>query len=45
MADVKVDDERSNIDAELLIPTNDEVHEDVEATEKSREKASKTLEM
>ena len=44
LADVKADDERPNVDEELLISTNDEVDEDVDATEKSREKASKTLE-
>ena len=32
-----------NIDEELLIPTDDEVDEDADATEKSRKKASKTL--
>ena len=35
---------KPNIDEELLISTNDEVDEDVDATEKSREKAFKTLE-
>ena len=44
LADVKADDGRPNIDEELLISTNDEVDEDVDATEKSREKAFKTLE-
>ena len=44
LADVKADDERPNIDKELLILTDDEVNEDADATEKSRKKASKTLE-
>ena len=43
LADVNADDERPNIDEELLIPTDDEVDEDADATEKSCEKASKTL--
>ena len=32
-----------NIDEEFLIPTDDEVDEDADATEKSREKRPKTL--
>ena len=42
LADVEADDERPNIDEELLILTDDEVDEDANATEKSRKKASKT---
>ena len=41
LADVKADDERPYIGEELLIPTDDEVDEDADATEKSRKKASK----
>ena len=42
LADVKTDDERPNIDEELLKPSDDEVDEDADATEKSHKKASKT---
>ena len=42
LADVKADDEKPNIGEELLIPTDDEVDEDADATEKSRKKATKT---
>ena len=44
LADVKADDERHNIDEELLIPTDDEVDEDADVTEKSRKKTFKTFE-
>ena len=40
---VKADDERPNIDKELVIPTDDEVDEDANATEKSWEKAPKNI--
>ena len=40
---VKADDERPNIDEELVIPTDDEVDKDANATEKSCEKASKNI--
>ena len=40
---VKADDERPNIDEELVIPTDDEVDEDAKATEKSCEKAPKNI--
>ena len=40
---VKADDERPNIDEELVIPIDDEVDEDANATEKSIEKASKNI--
>ena len=44
LANVKADNERPNVDEKILIPTNDKVNEDADATKKSREKASKTLE-
>ena len=43
LADIKPDDERPNIDEELLIPTDDEVNEDADATKKSRQNGAKTL--
>ena len=41
--DVKADDGRPNIDKGLLIPTDEKVNEDANATEKSREKVSKNI--
>ena len=41
--DVKADDEKPNIDEKLLIPTDETVNADADATEKSREKASKNI--
>ena len=43
LTDVKADNERFNIDEELLIPTEDKVDEDADATEKSCEKTSKII--
>ena len=41
--DVKADDERPNVDEGFLILTDEEVNEDANATETSREKASKNI--